>query len=215
MVPCECKDKHQRRRIVLTGGPGAGKTAILELIRQSFCAHVKVLPESASILFGMGFCGQTRRPRHGRPSERSITCSTSWKKPLMRTDHRPSCCAIAARSMGWRTGPGRTTLERGRHDTSGGAGAVRCRDPSPDAWAVVRLRSFEPLERGECTAGLALDRSIAAAWEPHPHRFIIESAADFLEKARQALHVLRGELPQCCRRHVVPSIELSLQQWRR
>jgi hypothetical protein len=41
--------------VVLTGGPGAGKTALLELIRQSFCSHVKVLPESASIVFGGGF----------------------------------------------------------------------------------------------------------------------------------------------------------------
>lgn len=26
MVPCGCADAHERRRIVLTGGPGAGKT---------------------------------------------------------------------------------------------------------------------------------------------------------------------------------------------
>ena len=29
MVACECKDVHNRKRIVLTGGPGAGKTALL------------------------------------------------------------------------------------------------------------------------------------------------------------------------------------------
>jgi AAA domain len=55
MVACECIDVHKRRRVVLTGGPGAGKTALLELIRQSFCAHVKVLPEAASVVFGGGF----------------------------------------------------------------------------------------------------------------------------------------------------------------
>ena len=55
MKACECKEPHEQRRIVLTGGPGAGKTAVLELIRQSFCEHVRVLPETASILFGGGF----------------------------------------------------------------------------------------------------------------------------------------------------------------
>ena len=55
MKPCPCKEPHERRQVVLTGGPGAGKTAVLELIRQSFCEHVKVLPESAGILFGGGF----------------------------------------------------------------------------------------------------------------------------------------------------------------
>lgn len=32
MNPCICHARHDRRRIVLTGGPGAGKTAVLELI---------------------------------------------------------------------------------------------------------------------------------------------------------------------------------------
>jgi hypothetical protein len=45
----------------LTGGPGAGKTALLELIRQSFCSQVAVLPEAASVVFGGGF------PRHSDP----------------------------------------------------------------------------------------------------------------------------------------------------
>ena len=48
MVVCECSDVHKRRRVVLTGGPGAGKTALLELIRRSFCSHVKILPEAAT-----------------------------------------------------------------------------------------------------------------------------------------------------------------------
>src|SRR4030095_16850510 len=52
---CGCNKTHARRRVVLTGGPGAGKTAVLELIRQRFCKHVKVLPEAAGILFGGGF----------------------------------------------------------------------------------------------------------------------------------------------------------------
>jgi predicted ATPase len=40
---------------VLTGGPGAGKTAVLELVRQHFCEHVHVLPEAAGVVFGGGF----------------------------------------------------------------------------------------------------------------------------------------------------------------
>src|ERR1041385_2475972 len=55
MTSCGCDELHAPRRIVLTGGPGAGKTAVLELIRQAFCSHVKVLPESAGIVFTGGF----------------------------------------------------------------------------------------------------------------------------------------------------------------
>lgn len=55
MTTCDCREQHEPRRIVLTGGPGAGKTAVLELIRQFFCSHVKVLPEAAGLIFGGGF----------------------------------------------------------------------------------------------------------------------------------------------------------------
>ena len=61
--------RHARKRIVLTGGPGAGKTAVLELVRQEFCAHVHVLPEAAAIVLGGGF------PRAG---------SLEWRRSAQR-----------------------------------------------------------------------------------------------------------------------------------
>jgi len=45
----------RRKRIALTGGPGAGKTAVIELVRRLLCDHIHVLPEAASIVFGGGF----------------------------------------------------------------------------------------------------------------------------------------------------------------
>src|SRR5262249_47390375 len=60
MSKCACSKVHRSRRIVLTGGPGAGKTAVLELVRRTVCHHVHVLPESASIVFGGGFPRETR-----------------------------------------------------------------------------------------------------------------------------------------------------------
>ncbi len=66
VAPSSCA--HSRtgcQLVVLTGGPGAGKTAILEILRRSLCPCVAVLPEAASILFGGGFwrrlSGQDRR----------------------------------------------------------------------------------------------------------------------------------------------------------
>lgn len=56
---CGCANEHGVRRVVMTGGPGAGKSAVLELVKQSFCKHVMVLPEAAGIVFGGGF---PRRP---------------------------------------------------------------------------------------------------------------------------------------------------------
>ena len=71
MKPCGCATQHQWKTIVLTGGPGAGKTAVLELVRQEFCAHVQILPEAAGIVFGGGF------PRTG---------SLEWRRSAQARD---------------------------------------------------------------------------------------------------------------------------------
>jgi len=49
MNSCDRAVPHLRRRIVLTGGPGAGKTAVLELVQRSLCAHVRVLEAAGDI----------------------------------------------------------------------------------------------------------------------------------------------------------------------
>ncbi|MEK7689799.1 MAG: AAA family ATPase, partial [Bdellovibrionota bacterium] len=56
--PCKCGNSsatHPTKLIVLTGGPGAGKTAIVEMARRRFCEHVVIVPEAASIIFSGGF----------------------------------------------------------------------------------------------------------------------------------------------------------------
>ena len=53
---CKCaRMRHDPKLVVLTGGPGGGKTALLEMARRYFCQHVVILPEAASIIFGGGF----------------------------------------------------------------------------------------------------------------------------------------------------------------
>jgi hypothetical protein len=48
---------------------------------------------------------------------------------------------------------------------------------------------------------IAIDRRIADAWKLHPRRFVVASAADFVEKAARAVEFVRAELPSCCQRH--------------
>jgi predicted ATPase len=191
---------------VLTGGPGAGKTAVLELIRQAFCEHVKILPEAAGILFGGGFPrGDT--PGLRRPAQRAI----------FFTQRELEATADAAN-------PAIVLCDRGTVDAS-------AYWPGPeDFWAAVattleeQLRRYEavihlrtprpesgynqgnPLRVESAAEAAAIDERILRSWERHPRRFIVEEAPDFLGKAARALDTLRGELPECCRRHVVPAV---------
>ena len=43
-----------KKRIVLTGGPGGGKTTAIDLLRREFSKQIVVVPESATMLFGGG-----------------------------------------------------------------------------------------------------------------------------------------------------------------
>jgi predicted ATPase len=47
--------RSRRCRIVLTGGPGGGKTTAADLFRRELGERVVVVPESATILFAGGF----------------------------------------------------------------------------------------------------------------------------------------------------------------
>ena len=69
---CTCAQRwHAPRLVVVTGGPGAGKTAVLEMARRSLCRHVVVLPEAAGIVFGGGFPRHSTDPAR-RAAQRAI-----------------------------------------------------------------------------------------------------------------------------------------------
>ena len=207
MVACACTDVHKPRRVVLTGGPGAGKTALLELIRQSFCSHVKVLPEAAGVVFGGGF-----------PREDDQTCRRAAQRAIFYVQrelenaadsHNPAivlCDRGTVDGLAYWPGPADeywsclgTTLETelGRYDA-----VIHLRTPP----AEQGYNNQNPLRTENATAAADIDARILRAWERHPRRFVVESSAEFLDKAARALEILRDELPDCCRRHVVPSV---------
>ncbi len=82
--------------------------------------------------------------------------------------------------------------------------------------AVIHLRTpaegqgynkQNPLRTESAAVAAEVDRRILTAWQSHPKRFVVESAAEFLDKAAEALEILRGEMPDCCKAHVVPAID--------
>jgi predicted ATPase len=198
-VSCDCHEYHAPKRVVLTGGPGAGKTAILELLGHFFCHHVKVLPEAAGIVFGGGF-PRNHDPDLRRAAQRAIFYV---QRELEATgDATDAAIVLCDRgtvdgSAYW-PGPGDlfsavgTTLEEQlrRYDA-----VIHLRTPS------VGYNHQNPLRIESQTQAAAIDAHIAEVWAGHPRRFTIEAAPDFLTKAKGALEILRAEMPECCRSH--------------
>ncbi len=206
MTPCECHNRHDGKRIVLTGGPGAGKTAVLELVRQSFCTHVRVLPEAASIVFGGGF------PRSAESeSRRAAQRAIFYVQRELETAAASENLAIVLCDRGTIDGaaywPGAddlwssvdTTLDEqlGRY-----AAVIHLRTPP----LAQGYNHQNPLRTESATDAADIDARILKAWERHPRRTIVESTNDFLDKAARVIDLMRRELPDCCKRHVVPAL---------
>ena len=199
MSECSCPHLHRPRRIVLTGGPGAGKTAVLEVIRKAMCRHVRVLPESAGIVFGGGFPrGDTLSLR--RAAQRAIF----YVQRELETTTLPDDLAIIVCDRGtvdalayW---PGPEELwssvgtslgeQYARYDT-----VIHLRTPP----AEDGYNRDNPLRIETAAEAAAIDEKIAIAWAGHPRRFEVPATKDFLAKAARTLSIVASELPACCR----------------
>jgi predicted ATPase len=203
---CDCTQHHQSRRIVLTGGPGAGKTATLELIRQSFCEHVHILPEAAGIVFGGGF-PRLKAPEGSRAAQRAIF---HVQRELEIASSNNAAILLCDRGTvdGAAYWPGpddlfesvETTLEDElrRYDA-----VIHLR--TPDAKSGYNHQN--PLRTESAGEAAMRDDRIFAIWKAHPRRYVVDAVPDFLAKAARVLAIVRSEMPECCAHHVVSPFE--------
>ena len=199
--PCSCTATlHEPRFVAVTGGPGAGKTAVLELARRMFCPHVCVLPEAAGIVYGGGF-PRGDRPVLRRAAQRSIFHVQIQLETIEREERRAAV----------------VFCDRGTID-----GAAYWPAESQPMWtdlgttleaqleryaAVIHLQTpldhhgfnhVNPLRTESPAEAAAIDARIANAWMSHPRRFVIGNDDDFLVKASRAIALFQQEIPRCC-----------------
>jgi hypothetical protein len=176
------------------------------MVRRALCAHVRVLHESAGIVFGGGF------PRDDHPE-----CARAAQRAIFHVQRELEVTADVH-------GPAIVLCDRGTID-----GLAYWPGSFDDFWAstgatwdgelarydaVIHLRTptpsqgynqTNPLRTESAALAAEIDERIAVVWEHHPRRYVVESTGDFLEKATTALGILRDELPECCSRHLPPA----------
>lgn len=201
MTDCGCRGHHDRPQlVVVTGGPGAGKTALLEIVRQHLCRHVLVLPEAAGVVYGGGF------PRRD---------GDNWRRAAQRAifyvQRELERAALAE------SGAALVLCDRGTLDGTaywpGGARAwaedlgVDMEAELARYAAVIHLRTppattynhRNPLRIEDALTAHAIDELIAGVWMPHPHHLMIESTPRFLAKIEKGVAAIEKQLPACCR----------------
>lgn len=192
--------RHDSRLAVVTGGPGAGKTAVLEMTRRSLCGHVVILPEAAGIMFGGGFPRLTSLPAR-RASQHAIVC-------VQRQLERLHLEQVTAAVVLCDRGPlDELAYWPGEHDDFDTDMAVTIDAELARYQAVIHLRTpgrdrgydhSNPLCTEDPDTAAEIDARITEAWHHHPNRTIIDASVYFSTKAQRSLGAIAAELPACC-----------------
>ncbi len=209
-MECNCpKGDHECRLVVVTGGPGAGKTAVLEAVRRNFCEHVAVLPEAASILFGGGF------PRRDTLAARKAAQRAIWRVQTeleqMVIEERKVAVALCDRG----TLDGLAYWPQTVEELLSSLGATASAQLQKYA-AVIHLRTpgvergynhQNPLRTESAAEAAAVDSRIALAWCDHPRRYFVDNSDSFIDKLARAVALIRLEVPPCCRTHAIDVLQ--------
>ncbi|MCB9727896.1 MAG: ATP-binding protein [Deltaproteobacteria bacterium] len=183
-------------RIVLTGGPGAGKTTAADLFRRELGDRVVVVPEAATMLFGGGF------PRHTQPD--SVQAAQRAIFYVQRGVEDTQAASFPRRILlcdrGTVDGAAYWPQERGGAD-----GFFQALDTTHQAelarydgviffeTAAVGGLSIEggnPVRNENLERAVALDARLRELWSSHPRFVFVPHSASFMQKITTGLGAL-------------------------
>jgi len=186
-------------RIVLTGGPGGGKTTAADLFRREIGNEVIVVPEAATLLFSGGFPRPVEEPARRSAQhaiyyvQRNLEDITAAQHP-----HRILLCDRGTVDSGayWPDGPEEFYRSVGSDHQS-----------ELDRYDAVIF--FETAARGghgfesenrfrteSHQEAIDLDSRLRELWAPHPHFTVIPHAASFFRKMTIGLGILESVVAQ-------------------
>jgi predicted ATPase len=206
--PCACREPfHEPELIAVTGGPGAGKTAILKAAREVFCQHVVAVPEAATIVFSGGFWRLSSDT--ARRSAQQVIFHTQLQLETILVEDRLAAVGLCDRGTvdGVAYWPGTedsywSALRTSRlKQMARYAAVIHLRTPS----ATDGYNHQNPMRVESAVVAAELDDKIFTAWAGHPNRTVVESEASFESKLERTLGVIRDLLPACCRKHQLAS----------
>lgn len=180
-------------RVVLTGGPGGGKTTAADLYRREIGEQVVVVPEAATILYTGGF------PRQGNGGVRQATQRAIYNVQTNLEDaysvHYNSRVLLCDRGTidGAAYWPGqpeeffqdlKTNLEKelNRYD------AVIFFETA--AVGGISIEGGNPIRTESLDEALKLDQKLKQLWSKHPHFVFVPHERSFMKKINTGLREL-------------------------
>jgi predicted ATPase len=199
-------EPNNRCRIVLTGGPGGGKTTAAELFRREIGERVVVVPEAATMLFAGGFPRVEQDPAI-RSTQRAIF-HVQRNLEDVQSARYPGRILLCDRGTidGAAYWPGEpadfftsvgTTLEGelARYD------AVIFFETA--AAGNMRIEGGNPMRTENNAAALTLDRSLRNLWSQHPAFTLVPHTPSFLRKITMGFGAIEAYVARA--NHLGPS----------
>jgi hypothetical protein len=181
------------RRIVLTGGPGGGKTTAADLMRRELGDRIVVVPEAATILFAGGF-PRTEDEMARAATQRAIF-SVQHNLEDVQAALYPERLQLCDRgtvdgAAYWPEGPGDFFAAMGttQCDELGRYGAVIFFETA--AVGGIAVEGGNPHRIESNAAAVELDLRLRALWAPHPRFYLVAHETSFLRKISAGLAIL-------------------------
>jgi predicted ATPase len=184
--------------IVLTGGPGAGKSAIMEASRQIFGKKIIQLPEAASIVYTGGF--PRKNTKYGiMAAQRAISCVQRELEEMIFSDS-PNTIALCDRGIMdggayWPGGLDEFCQAVGftkqqifdRYHT-----VIHLHTPS----AEQGYNNDNPIRIETAAEAQALDEKIRLVWRGHPNLHEVQATEKFTDKIEHVTALIAAVLPK-------------------
>ncbi len=182
-------------RVVLTGGPGAGKTTAADLLRREVGDRIVVVPETATMLFGGGFPRRTETEAKCHAQEAIYHVQRRVEEVFALTYPDRALLCDRGTVDGAAYFPGSPETFFASLNTSLEAELERYDQVIFFETAAVGGISIEggnPVRNEDTEQAVALDGALRALWSQHPRFTLVEHQKSFLDKTFAALKFLMG-----------------------
>jgi predicted ATPase len=183
-----------KKRIVLTGGPGGGKTTAIDLLRREFSNQIVVVPESATMLFSGGI-ERNDSPSLIKAQQQAIYNLQKHLEHIQRTKHPDRLMLCDRGSLDglayWPDNPDEffkylntdLNTELAQYD------AVIFFETA--AKSGQSIHSNNPVRNESDNQAIILDDKLQAVWSQHPNFNLVKSSESFIQKVVFGIDTIR------------------------
>jgi predicted ATPase len=204
-MPTEASAQNGRCRIVLTGGPGGGKTTAADLFRRELGERVVIVPEAATLLFAGGFPRATE-PGARRSAQRAIFHVQRNLEDVQsaRFPHRILLCdrGTIDGAAYWPDGVGRSFFEdvgTTEADELERYDAVLFFESA--AVGGISIEGGNPVRNESVARATELDARLRALWSKHPRFVLVPHDPSFVRKIMRGLGALEALVAEVTAEH--------------